>query len=345
MCVAIVCNKGSKLPGYDTLSDCWESNPHGAGFAYRMPNGKVHILKGFMTFKEFYDAWERHLPEMDDTDVLVHFRIATHGGVYPGMCHPFPVSNKADKLKATDLITDQAMVHNGIISIVPRAKDWSDSAEFAAMLKERRSWMGRNRLPDLQAYKSVLGERNKVAVLGSTGIETYGTWSEYNGCLYSNLFWQFQEPMWRGKITAPVTFGKSQTKGYEEDLIYRRGDKLRVSGLYRTYTGLDLDQCTFNTSDSVVYKYECPYCGLSLENYLDQLSGILDPYVYVCHNCEVIFDAYAYDEVDGDDLPMYAEESDEEYEKLEAFDIAELDKGYYQDELFTEEELEACSNN
>lgn len=213
------------------------------------------------------------------------------------------------------------------------------------MLKERRSWMGRNRLPDLQAYKSVLGERNKVAVLGNTGIETYGTWSEYNGCLYSNLFWQFQEPLWRGRITAPVTSDKSQTNRYEEDLIYRRGGKLRVSGFYRTYTGMDLAGCMFATSDAVTYRYECPYCGSSLETYLDQPSGILDPYVYVCHDCKVIFDAYAYDEVDGEELPMYIEDVDKEYGKLAALDTTKLDKGCYQNDLLEEEEIEACSNN
>lgn len=53
MCVILVKEKGIELPTKKVLKCCWERNPDGAGFMFN-DYGKVIIMKGFMTFEEFY---------------------------------------------------------------------------------------------------------------------------------------------------------------------------------------------------------------------------------------------------------------------------------------------------
>ena len=54
--------------------------------------GLFYIKKGFMTFDTFWEALtkadERY--HLDNLGVLLHFRIATHGGVIPAMDTSIP---------------------------------------------------------------------------------------------------------------------------------------------------------------------------------------------------------------------------------------------------------------
>lgn len=100
MCIAIAKPEGMLLSG-QTLKNCWDSNPDGAGFMYP-EKGKVVIVKGLMTFDEFMTAYEPH----KEKQAALHFRIATHGGVNKENTHPFQVTPAL------------GMVHNGIISKV-----------------------------------------------------------------------------------------------------------------------------------------------------------------------------------------------------------------------------------
>ena len=53
MCVILVKERGIELPTKDILESCWKRNPDGAGFMFNDCD-KVVIMKGFMTFEEFY---------------------------------------------------------------------------------------------------------------------------------------------------------------------------------------------------------------------------------------------------------------------------------------------------
>jgi hypothetical protein len=114
MCVIIVKKAGVKMPGKELLKDCWNVNPDGAGFMYR-DGARVFITKGFMSFKTFYTAFKTFEKTMQGKEVIIHFRIATHGSVAPSHCHPFAIGNMDYHCKELNQVVKQAFAHNGII--------------------------------------------------------------------------------------------------------------------------------------------------------------------------------------------------------------------------------------
>ena len=118
MCIAIAKKIHSKCPSLDTLHNCWESNPDGAGFAFN-DAGRVVIKKGFMTWGDFKAAWLRYSKryDFDNRGVLIHFRISTHGGTNPQNTHPFPVISDTGMMQKSECVCDYAAIHNGVISL------------------------------------------------------------------------------------------------------------------------------------------------------------------------------------------------------------------------------------
>ena len=118
MCIIVAKKKGINIPNEETLRECFNRNSDGAGLMY-VKDGKIHIEKGYMTFAAFIERLSNLNKELNfkEKSLVMHFRITTSGGTKPENCHPFPISNKVEDLKATSIITeDVAMAHNGIIS-------------------------------------------------------------------------------------------------------------------------------------------------------------------------------------------------------------------------------------
>jgi glutamine amidotransferase len=116
---------GVPLPSLTILHNCWERNPHGAGYA--VADGRaVYIRKGFMTWDEFIGGI--NFDALIDRACVFHFRFATHGSTSPGNCHPFPVEGN---LKRQKVRADVAVAHNGIIRDVQiTKKDYSDTMSY-----------------------------------------------------------------------------------------------------------------------------------------------------------------------------------------------------------------------
>ena len=85
MCVAIYKPENVQTPSLDTLKKCWDANPDGAGFALCTGGDKyaIEIHKGYMTWKQFKAAFEKYRLADFAGDMLLHFRIATHGSISP----------------------------------------------------------------------------------------------------------------------------------------------------------------------------------------------------------------------------------------------------------------------
>ena len=98
MCIAIYKPEG-KVISKDTLIECYNGNPDGAGFMYAQ-NKKLHIEKGFFSFDSFYEAYKLH----EQKQTVIHFRIKTHGKIDTTNCHPFAVNSSI------------GFVHNGVIT-------------------------------------------------------------------------------------------------------------------------------------------------------------------------------------------------------------------------------------
>lgn len=192
MCIAIAKPMGVDIPNDDILTNCFNNNPDGAGFAFNH-NNEVVIRKGYMKLKDFLDAFHKYDKKFDfkNRGVLIHTRITTHGGTNPQMCHPFPINSDEGALKKIEYISPFAVIHNGIISLTSteatRKKDMSDTAIFVqkylTKIAKNKKWFGNK--ANIELIEELID--SKMAILNGSGkiIMTSG-FTEENGVFYSN---------------------------------------------------------------------------------------------------------------------------------------------------------------
>lgn len=129
MCIICYKPKGKEYPSKKEVKMMWLQNSDGGGFMYS-DGESITIKKGFMTFNDFYREYQKIRPRKDYS-VIMHFRIATHGGISKEMCQPFPMSRNNKDLKALFLENQHiGIAHNGIIDMCSHAKTISDTALF-----------------------------------------------------------------------------------------------------------------------------------------------------------------------------------------------------------------------
>lgn len=188
MCVAIYKPKETILPSLETLKQCWDANPDGAGFALFTGGEKyaIEIHKGYMTWKSFVTAYEKyHLADFDG-DLLLHFRIATHGGISPGLTHPFSLTKDVKLLKHTNVLTNYALIHNGMLPI--ESKEGSDTMEFC-----RRLAPFYQNIPAAFNLIEGMAGNNKIAIMTREQVHLFGEWEYIDGVYFSNLYWDWQD--------------------------------------------------------------------------------------------------------------------------------------------------------
>lgn len=189
MCVAIYKPQGVQTPSRETLKRCWEANPDGAGFAIRTGGNKyaIEIKKGFMSWESFEAAFQRYRLADFSGAMFLHFRIATHGGVSPGNTHPFCITQDMKLLRHTDILTNYALIHNGILPIEPETAGISDTMEFCRRLARGKFYQN---IPEiLQLLEGLLGS-NKLAIMTRTGVHLAGHWKKLDGVYFSNMLWR-----------------------------------------------------------------------------------------------------------------------------------------------------------
>ena len=189
MCVAIYKPAGIKTPSLETLYQCWETNPDGAGFALPIPDNEkyaFHICKGFMTWEDFVRAFEKFNLADCESDLLIHFRIATHGGISPGNTHPFPITKEKKYLQHTNILTNSVLIHNGMLPIEPEFRDISDTMELCRRLSDFPG-----KLPEtLKLLNGFIGT-NRIAIMLPGKVHLAGKWTKINGVYFSNTHWQY----------------------------------------------------------------------------------------------------------------------------------------------------------
>ena len=173
MCVIIYVPKGACI-GRKKLKQCWEANPHGAGMMYPV-DGNLIIKKGLMTFES---VMEEYIQIRGKVDVVLHFRIATHGTISPENTHPFEV------------LPGLGVAHNGIIEGIPREENESDTAAFAKLLKGLPDgWL---ETPGIMALVDIIANHgNKLAFMRADGfLHFIGAGVKEHGCWFSNDHWK-----------------------------------------------------------------------------------------------------------------------------------------------------------
>jgi len=199
MCVIACSPRGVSFPNENTIRKMWYANDDGAGFCYEM-DGRVHIEKGFMNIEDYIRAVDA-LKEIagENIPVIFHFRIGTAGGNIAQNTHPFPISNNYGKLKELSYIGDLAVAHNGCIPI-DNDNGVSDTMTYI------KNYMSLYRKLDKHFYQNKVFQKaieeqtkSKLAFLDEKGIiTTIGNFTEIDGILYSNTYWQFRGNRYSG---------------------------------------------------------------------------------------------------------------------------------------------------
>lgn len=192
MCVILVKERGIELPKKDVLESCWKRNPDGAGFMFNNSN-KVVIMKGFMTFEEFYLRLQtaNEFYNLKEKGLVIHFRIATSGLKDKGNCHPYPISNDNLDLRKSFITTELGIVHNGII----RSYNGKDKILNDTQLFIKNDLFELNSL-DKKFYKNVIFQSmierlidgSRLVFLNKKGeIIKLGNWFQDGNYYFSNL--------------------------------------------------------------------------------------------------------------------------------------------------------------
>lgn len=173
MCV-IALKKRKVQIDIKTLDLMFEQNPDGAGFAL-IQDKKVTISKGYFNV----DSLWTDIKHMQKERLVLHFRIATSGGINVPMCHPFIVDSN---LKLATSIYEETekpvLFHNGMISNFGSTKI-SDTCDFAINALAH--------IPTLEAQLQILKLANTKFIFIRDGtVYKIGTFYKYKGLSVSN---------------------------------------------------------------------------------------------------------------------------------------------------------------
>lgn len=154
------------------------ANDDGGGLItiHNNPNGVPCRVKWEKTIHPDVEDWTRRM--MNPGRHVVHFRIATHGGISPQMCHPFLVSaNRGNLLNGTLRPGELLLVHNGVLLGLGCAAQ-SDTADLSERLRPFAAAMAGNMAAAARLLATIAGS-SRLAVVNAEGeIAMAGPWPE-----------------------------------------------------------------------------------------------------------------------------------------------------------------------
>lgn len=187
MCLAIY-KPANKIIKLSELENGFNSNRDGAGFAY-ISRGKIVIKKGYFKWDEFVKAYLPH----EKKQMVIHFRLATHGAEDAFNCHPWPCADGKF-----------AIIHNGILSY-PSSPTKSDTGHFVdevldPILSQTPDMFNNPGLSWL--IEESISNSNKIVILREDGgynilNEKQGLWHE--GSWFSNTCFRGYGHSWARK--------------------------------------------------------------------------------------------------------------------------------------------------
>lgn len=190
MCVILVCPKNVR-PTPEVLFACDGANPHGAGMAWRS-KGRVHWLKNASVSDLL-----RELPKIRG-EVVIHFRWASVGGVDARLCHPFPVTPRANVSLSGN--ADAVLFQNGT---------WHGYRDALARLEEvRKKPLPTVPMSDTRAAALVVHTTGPDVLeklpsrwvwMSAKETKLFGPWEDWHGMRLSNtgFTWRLKRPFSR----------------------------------------------------------------------------------------------------------------------------------------------------
>ena len=300
MCVILVKERGIELPTKDILESCWKRNPDGAGFMFNDCD-KVVIMKGFMTFEEFYLRLQtaNEFYHLKEKGLVIHFRIATSGLKDKGNCHPYPISNDNLDLRKSFITTELGIAHNGII----RSYNGKNNILNDTQLFIKNDLFELNSL-DKKFYKNVIFQSmierlidgSRLVFLNKKGeIIKLGNWFHNGNYYFSNLNHVSKNTLNINK--KPILFDNDLKYFYEENNDFVINDEV----VDKDYFDLFIDTLDRLENGDSVYS----------EDYFQEYNSFNGKY-YLNKKEKMIY------ELIGDNELMFVDyyKSKEEYYKL-----------------------------
>ena len=184
MCIIIAKPVGVALPSDTVLEHCARVNRDGAGLAWTN-RGMVTIRKDFADV-EVLKLFLKEVVSPGDA-CLIHFRIATAGLSDEGNRHPFPLTRKAKRLRATRCDTDIAVAHNGTFSGLNEHKKYSDTLLFIKNILADPIVRNNLHTEAIQELISGYVDTSRLATLDRHGIiRQFGRFYTEDGLIFSN---------------------------------------------------------------------------------------------------------------------------------------------------------------
>ena len=251
MCIAILNAKGTTLKK-QLLNNCWKNNGDGAGILYIDDDKTLQTFKTLDSFDEFYSNYIRIKQTYGKRrNMLIHFRISTHGVINETNCHPFLVDENV------------GFIHNGMISGVPDSVQYSDTYMLNDSLLKNLKVGFEQQDSALDFLGEFIGSGNKLVFLNADDEwaivnEPAGHWNM--GCWFSNDSYK-QVNDWydfggvRKKKGSRVGFAPSYSYNSYNDL----------------YVHSDKNEATFSDKNGV-----CSDCGTVLYGINEQDRGSCD---------------------------------------------------------------------
>ena len=231
MCVAIYKPKNATVE-FDKLQLCSETNPDGMGFAVRVKN-KLLVHRQLDDFSSFFKLVNQY----QNNQMIIHFRIGTHGVVSRQNCHPFVMNSKSI-----------AFVHNGILSkYAPKlSSKVSDTVMFRKTMLEPLV----RKYPEavfrdkkiIRLLGEAIGSGNKLVLLdhkGNHSIINEDEETTIKGVWYSNENWRDDLPTWQ----FGSTWNYGNTGAYQGSKKYnKRSSRFKYNNKRSGYDAVAYDR-------------------------------------------------------------------------------------------------------
>ncbi len=220
MCVILIVPEGVTVPR-SILEACAQANPHGAGIAWRS--------RGQVRYRKTDDLGEiARLAKETRGERVIHFRIASVGGVCRELRHPFPVTRRAR-------IADEGSA----AAVLFQNGTWFDWREAVAEAQERGHQLPEGPMSDARAaawLTHIHGPEfvkglapSRWVLFGAKGTTVHGRWDTVGGIRFSNLCWRrgdsgtppHLENVSKGSLRAKPTLVPART----QKPVTRKSDK------------------------------------------------------------------------------------------------------------------------
>lgn len=191
MCILVLKKKGVFYPTERIIRNCLIANPNGFAMSFNC-DGKVETYASLEAddFLEEYNYITRHCNK-NDTAMMVHARIATHGSVNLANCHGW---------KGNILGTEMAFMHNGILHIRNR-DDMTDSETFLRDYLEPCCSLGEF----VNTVEEYIGTSKFGFLDGNGNIVRFGNFITERGIDYSNG--SYRADRYASRIADPRLWG------------------------------------------------------------------------------------------------------------------------------------------